>query len=300
MRPSQILAAVVAMSSVTQAMNVKHAFDNISGLTDVKNVLLGRQDNNNNNDNNDNASSDAPASTQPAKTSAAAKPTATGDNNNNDDNNNDNNSSGDNASNTAKETASGTKKPSGSKTTGKGSKSTSFDARLPAGGLTMVTPNALAGTQFYKVGDWVTFAWNYTSLSVTPTAIDVLASCTANQATYTIAVNMSASETEVLWDTKHTPDGQAPFLTENYKLLIYDSDLSATAAPRAGYLGAFTGFTFGMYLPQEYISLKDGYTCPNCNSALSLTEKMTLGTMLLTTGTTLGSMLYFTYQFGIW
>ncbi|CAN9093180.1 unnamed protein product [Alternaria alternata] len=300
MRPSQILAAVVAMSSVTQAMNVKHAFDNISGLTDVKNVLLGRQDNNNNNDNNDNASSDAPASTQPAKTSAAAKPTATGDNNNNDDNNNDNNSSGDNASNTAKETASGTKKPSGSKTTGKGSKSTSFDARLPAGGLTMVTPNALAGTQFYKVGDWVTFAWNYTSLSVTPTAIDVLASCTANQATYTISVNMSATETEVLWNTKNTPEGQAPFLTENYKLLIYDSDLSATAAPRAGYLGAFTGFTFGMYLPQEYISLKDGYTCPNCNGALSLTEKMTLGTMLLTTGTTLGSMLYFTYQFGIW
>ncbi|KAF7681182.1 hypothetical protein GT037_000158 [Alternaria burnsii] len=301
MRPSQILAAVVAMSSVTQAMNVKHAFDNISGLTDVKNVLLGRQDNNNNNDNNDNASSDAPASTQPARTSAAAEPTATGDNNNNDDNNNDNNSSsGDNASNTAKETASGTKKPSGSKTTGKGSKSTSFDARLPAGGLTMVTPNALAGTQFYKVGDWVTFAWNYTSLSVTPTAIDVLASCTANQATYTISVNMSATETEVLWNTKETPEGQAPFLTENYKLLIYDSDLSATAAPRAGYLGAFTGFTFGMYLPQEYISLKDGYTCPNCNGALSLTEKMTLGTMLLTTGTTLGSMLYFTYQFGIW
>lgn len=299
MRPSQILAAVVAMSSVTQAMNVKHAFDNISGLTDVKNVLLGRQDNNNNNDNNDNASSDAPASTQPAKTSAAAKPTATGDSNN-DDNNNDNNSSGDNASNTAKETASGTKKPSGSKTTGKGSKSTSFDARLPAGGLTMVTPNALAGTQFYKVGDWVTFAWNYTSLSVTPTAIDVLASCTANQATYTISVNMSATETEVLWNTKNTPEGQAPFLTENYKLLIYDSDLSATAAPRAGYLGAFTGFTFGMYLPQEYVSLKDGYTCPNCNGALSLTEKMTLGTMLLTTGTTLGSMLYFTYQFGIW
>jgi transcription initiation factor IIE alpha subunit len=46
--------------------------------------------------------------------------------------------------------------------------------------------------------------------------------------------------------------------------------------------------------------MTDGYTCPNCNSALSLTEKMTLGTMLLTTGTTLGSMLYFTYQFGIW
>lgn len=119
----------------------------------------------------------------------------------------------------------------------------------------MVTPDALAGSQYYKVGDWITFAWNYTSLSVTPTAIDVLASCTANQATYTISVNMSASETQVLWNTGETPDGQAPFLTENYKLLIYDSDLSATAAPRAGYLGAFSAFTFGMYLKQPYVSL---------------------------------------------
>lgn len=40
MRPSQILAAVVAMSSVTHAID---AFDNIHGLTDVKNVLFGRQ-----------------------------------------------------------------------------------------------------------------------------------------------------------------------------------------------------------------------------------------------------------------
>ena len=110
----------------------------------------------------------------------------------------------------------------------------------------MVTPDALAGSQFYKVGDWITFAWNYTSLSVTPTAIDVLASCTANQAT----------NTKVLWNTGETPQGQAPFLTENYKLLIYDSNSTVTAAPRAGYLGAFTAFTFGMYLPQPYTSLQ--------------------------------------------
>lgn len=117
----------------------------------------------------------------------------------------------------------------------------------------MVTPNALAGDQYYKVGDWVTFAWNYTSVSVMPTAIDVLASCTANQATYTIAVNMSATQTQVLWDTKNTPDGQAPFLTEKYTLIIYDSELSATAPARAGYLGAYSGFTFGMYTPQPYV-----------------------------------------------
>jgi len=48
MRPSQILAAVMAMSSVSAAMHVSDVFDNIHGLSDVKEVLLGRQDNNNN------------------------------------------------------------------------------------------------------------------------------------------------------------------------------------------------------------------------------------------------------------
>jgi hypothetical protein len=263
MRPSQILAAVVAMSSVTHAMS--DAFDNIHGMTDVKNVLFGRQDDSTwrkprgprrslmNTIDSDNASSDKPSSTQAQKTSSAAntseKPTATQSGNNDNDNNSD-----DDKSTSGKATSTG--KQSGSKTTGKGSKSTSFDARLPAGGLTMVTPNALAGTQFYKVGDWVTFAWNYTSVSVMPTAIDVLASCTANQATYTIAVNMSAKHTEVLWNTGETPEGQAPFLTENYKLMIYDSDSSVTAPARAGYLSPFSGYTFGMYLKQPYTSLE--------------------------------------------
>jgi hypothetical protein len=298
MRPARILAAVVAMSSVTHA--ISDAFDNIHGLAEAKEALFGRQNdnNNNNNNNNDNSKSDTPTSTP------APKPTGDNNNNdNNDNNNNDDNKSGDNNSKTEsqpKETGTPTGKESGSKTTKKPSKSTSFDPRLPAGGITMVTPDALAGSQFYKVGDWITFAWNYTSLSVTPTAIDVLASCTANQATYTIAVNMSASETKVLWNTGETPQGQAPFLTENYKLLIYDSNLTATAAPRAGYLGAFSAFTFGMYLPQPYTSLQDGWTCPNCNSALSHLERMTLSTMLFTCGTTVGSLLYFTYQFGLW
>jgi hypothetical protein len=253
----------------------------------------------------DKASSDTPRKTQASEASDKPTPTASGDKKKDDD-----------ASSTAKETGSGTAKGSGTKTTGK-PKTTSFDPRLPAGGITMVTPDALAGSQFYKVGDWVTFAWNYTSVSVMPTAIDVLASCTANQATYTIAVNMSAKQTEVLWDTANTPDGQAPFLTENYKLMIYDSDLSATAAPRAGYLGAFSAFTFGMYTPQPRVDLKGmqslnsalsaypltsvpDYECATCNGALSHFEKMTLMTMFLTTGTTVGSLLYFTYQFGLW
>jgi hypothetical protein len=119
----------------------------------------------------------------------------------------------------------------------------------------MVTPGALAGSQFYKVGDNITFAWNYTSLSQTPSAIDILASCTANQATYTIAVNQSADQTKVVWDTLNTPSGQVPFLTEKYTLLIYDAQSSVSAAPRAGYLAVFNSFTFGMYQKQPYVPL---------------------------------------------
>ena len=42
MRPTQLLAAVVAMSSVTNALS--DAFDNIHGLSEAKNILFGRQD----------------------------------------------------------------------------------------------------------------------------------------------------------------------------------------------------------------------------------------------------------------
>jgi hypothetical protein len=126
----------------------------------------------------------------------------------------------------------------------------------------MVTPDIMAGSQFYKVGDWVTFAWNYTSVSQMPTAVDVLASCTANQATYTIAVDLPAKETQVLWDTSKQPDGQAPFLTENYKLIIYDSNRSMTDAPRPGYFGAFSAFTFGMYTPRPRVDLKGTLISP--------------------------------------
>jgi hypothetical protein len=279
MRPTQLLAAVVAMSSVTTALS--GAFDNVHGLAGAKNVLFGRQD-----DNND-ASSQAPASSAP-RTSDKPTPTQSGDNKD---------SSSASGKTTGSAQASGSQ---GSKTTGK-PKTTSFDPRLPAGGVSMVTPNALAGDQFYKVGDFVTFAWNYTSLSAPPTSIDVLASCSANQATYTIAVNISAEQTKVVWDTENTPSGQAPFLTEKYTLLIYDSSLSVTAAPRPGYFGVFNQFTFGMYTPQAYVNWTD-FQCANCvkNGALSHSEKMTLKVLLFTSGTTLASLLYFAHNFGLW
>jgi hypothetical protein len=281
MRPSQLLAGLLAMTSVSAAL--PDAFANFHGLGDVRSIFA-RQD--------DKSSSliEQQSSNQPTRTSAPESTKASATNSDSGKN--------DDASTTGKASASGSQKPSGSKTT---SKPKSYDNRLPAGGISLVTPNALAGSQFYKVGDFVTFAWNFTSLSQTPSAIDILATCTANQATYTIAVNQSASETQVVWDTKNTPDGQKPFLTEKYTLLIYDAESSVSAAPRAGYLAVFNSFQFGMYTPKPYVPF-DEYTCSNCNSngALSQFEKMTLKALLLTTGTTVGSLVYFTYTFGLW
>lgn len=281
MRPSQLLAGLLAMTSVTAAM--PDAFANFHGLGDVRSIFARQDDKSA-------SASEQQSSNQPTRTSASESIKASATNSDSDKN--------DDASTTGKPSASGSQKPSGSKTT---SKPKSYDNRLPAGGISLVTPNALAGSQFYKVGDFVTFAWNYTSLSQTPSAIDILATCTANQATYTIAVNQSASETQVVWDTKNTPDGQKPFLTEKYTLLIYDAESSVSAAPRAGYLGVFNSFQFGMYTPQAYVPFNE-FTCANCNpnGALSQFEKMTLKALLLTTGTTIGSLVYFTYTFGLW
>lgn len=119
----------------------------------------------------------------------------------------------------------------------------------------MVTPAAIAGPQYYKIGDWVTFGWNYTSLSVTPTAIDILATCTKNQATYTLAVNQTVNGTgQVLWDTgAYQSTATIPLLTETYTLIIYDADSSVSATPQAGYLSVFNQYTFGMYTPQPYV-----------------------------------------------
>ncbi|KAF2500518.1 hypothetical protein BU16DRAFT_249365 [Lophium mytilinum] len=175
-----------------------------------------------------------------------------------------------------------------------------FDPRLPAGGIQMVTPAAIAGQQYYKVGDWVTFAWNYTSLSVTPTAIDILATCTANQGTYTLAVNQTVHETgEVLWDTgAYQATGTLPLLTETYTLMIYDADSSVSATPKAGYLAVYNQYTFGMYTPQPYESFP-AWHCSTCNAALSRSEQQTLSFLLGMGAITVLSFGWFAGSFGV-
>ena len=102
----------------------------------------------------------------------------------------------------------------------------------------------------------MSFAWNYTSLSVTPSKVDILVSCSANSATYTISNNATFQPTaSVVWDTAPDVTGTAPLLTETYTLVIHDAAQAVTAVAGAGHLGTSNQLMFGMYLPQKYTKL---------------------------------------------
>lgn len=190
-----------------------------------------------------------------------------------------------------------------SQTTDQSSEATTktYDARLPAGGVSMITPAAIA-TQYYKIKDQVTFAWNYTSLSATPSAVDVLASCSVNNEIYTIASNMTITgpSQSVTWDTgAYQSTATVPLLTETYTLIIHDAAKDISAVPMAGYLGTYDSFTFGMYVPQVYTPLAE-YHCATCSSALSLTEQQTMGFMCGMAVLTVLSFGWFSGMAGIW
>lgn len=127
---------------------------------------------------------------------------------------------------------------------------------MGAGGISMITPTQGA-TSYYKIGEKVTFAWNYTSLAVTPSAINVVASCSMNDATYTISNNMSVHETgKVTWDTgKYQANATVPLLTATYTLVVYDANKEIGDTASAGHLGSTNQFTFGMYVPKPYTPL---------------------------------------------
>ncbi|KAE8143913.1 hypothetical protein BDV38DRAFT_4411 [Aspergillus pseudotamarii] len=172
-------------------------------------------------------------------------------------------------------TATGTKtgKATGKSTkTGTDASSSSIDPRDPVGGISMFT--SAGATTYYKIGEYVTFQWKYTSLQVTPSAVNVVASCSKNSETYTIASNMSVSETgKVVWDTKkYQSNATVPLLTATYTLYVYDVNSTLGDTASAGHLGSQIGYNFGMYTPQSYTPL-DHYTCATCNSALTSTER---------------------------
>nr|XP_023900344.1 A-agglutinin anchorage subunit-like [Quercus suber]POE50702.1 hypothetical protein CFP56_16217 [Quercus suber] len=176
-----------------------------------------------------------------------------------------------------------------------------YDARLPAGGVSLITPAAIA-TSYYKIKDNIVFAWNYTSLSATPNAVDVLASCAQNSEIYTISANMSITNDmqAVTWDTGAYQATASPQLfTSEYTLIIHDATKDISAVAQAGYLGTFNSFRFGMYLPRPYNDLQE-FKCVTCNGANTLMDKNTMSLMCGMTALTILSFSWFGGIAGVW
>ncbi|KAI9372752.1 hypothetical protein BJX61DRAFT_505852 [Aspergillus egyptiacus] len=200
------------------------------------------------------------------------------------------------------DTASITSTQSGSnstQTTAPSNKTTSVDPRLPPGGISMITPGPFT-TTYYKIGDVVTFVWNYTSLSITPSAVNVIASCSLNHATYTISSNMSVSQTQTIeWDTgKYQANATVPLLTASYTLIVYDEDKDIDDVAGAGELSSQNRYYFGMYTPQPYEDL-DNFVCATCSGALSSTEVQGLKFAMGMAVVTVLSFTWFASNFGV-
>ncbi|KAL6238528.1 hypothetical protein BDW75DRAFT_201512 [Aspergillus navahoensis] len=203
------------------------------------------------------------------------------------------------ATTTAKATHTGGSSSNKTTTHASNSTTTSVDARLPPGGISMLTPDSVS-TTYFKIGDILTFVWNYTSLSITPTAVNVVASCSLNSATYTISSNMSVEQTQtVTWDTgKFQANATAPLLTATYTMIVYDESKDIDDTASAGELSSQNRYYFGMYTPQPYTDLPN-FVCATCNSALSATGllglKMAMGMGLIT----IASFTWFAGSFGV-
>ncbi|KAJ5187371.1 hypothetical protein N7449_010365 [Penicillium cf. viridicatum] len=172
-------------------------------------------------------------------------------------------------------TKTGTKATGKSKTTA--TSSISIDPAAAAGGVSMITP-ASSSTTYYKIGQDVTFVWNYTSLSVTPSAVNVVASCSLNSMTYTLSSNMTVKQTgSVVWDTgKYQKSATIPLLTASYTLIVYDASKDIDDTASAGYLSSQNGgYVFGMYTPQSYTPLNQ-FKCATCSGALSETSRLAI------------------------
>ena len=162
-------------------------------------------------------------------------------------------------------------------------------------------PAITSGAQYYRVGQSVTFEWNYTSLVNTPSFIDVFATCNLNQATYTIAANMSVQETgRVVWDTGNQDNITAAFPVATYTLVIHDAAKDPTQVAAAGDLGAFNQFRFGMYTGQPYTPLNE-FKCSTCNAGASLSpfERQALSVLGVTAAVTVLSFTWFANGAGL-
>lgn len=178
---------------------------------------------------------------------------------------------------------------------------TTYNAQDPAGSITMISPaTTAAATELYRIGEFVTWQWNYTGLSATPTALDIMVSCSAATETWTLTKNMSfQSVGSYTWDTGSYQQTAiaSPLLVDMYTLVIVDAESSISATAEAGYLAAYTGFQFGLYTGRPYTPLSE-WVCATCSGAMSDMERRVVGVAVITSIVTVLSFTWFVAGFG--
>ncbi|KAK4146400.1 uncharacterized protein C8A04DRAFT_9923 [Dichotomopilus funicola] len=200
-----------------------------------------------------------------------------------------------------KQTGSHTATMTGNRTTTHRSKHTMFDPQAPPGGVVMVTPAVTDGLALYKIGSKVTWGWNYTNVQGTPTGIDIYVKCSKVPQPWTVTQNMTYTKTgNYTWDTKQfqTDNVANPLLTEMYTLVIADADTGISATPEPGYLAPYSGFSFGLYEPQEYHDNGDGYQCASCSGAMSSLDPRAVSVAVMMSTVTVLSFTWFVAGFG--
>ena len=146
---------------------------------------------------------------------------------------------------------SATSELSESKTTSESASSSSLPGNIPAGGISLTSPESTSST-YIKAGAKVTFGWNYTSVVRDPSGLNIEIGCSKNSQTYTIAQNQSFSSSSIVWDTnKVTKAGGLHLINADYTLMIYDSSKSYSDQGSPGELSPFE-YTFSVYIPQSY------------------------------------------------
>jgi len=94
------------------------------------------------------------------------------------------------------------------------------------------------------------------------------------------------------WDSKvQMTDASQPLLTEQYTLLVKDSDFDVTASAEPGYLSP-SPFRMGIYLPKEYTPLSD-WNCATCSAARDGLEQKALGFAITMSLITIASFTWF-------
>lgn len=195
-----------------------------------------------------------------------------------------------------------TSKETGKSTSSKPPKKTQFDPLDPVGGVVMVTPAPTDGYQLYKIGDYITWGWNYTDVQATPTGIDLYVSCSKVPQPWTLTQNMSYSRVgSYTWDTEefqksHVAD---PLIVDQYTLIIADADGGISATPEPGYLAPWAGFNFGLYTGRPYVDTADGWECASCNSAKSGLDNRAVGVAVVMSVVTVLSFTWFVTGLGV-